>query len=105
MGVSPKRRWEIGETAGLLGVVLEVALRVLIGVVTDDLDGVLVGANGTIGTQAVELAGDRAGGSRVDLLADGQGSSGHIVVDADGEVVLGSFVSQVIKDRLDVWSG
>ena len=70
--------------------------------VTDDLDGVLVGADGTIGTQAVELAGDRAGGSRVDLLADGQGSSGHIIVDADGEVVLGSFVSQVIKDRLDV---
>ena len=59
MGVSPKRRWEIGQAAGLLGVVLEVALRVHIGVVADDLDGVLVGADGTVGAQAVELAGDR----------------------------------------------
>ena len=39
----------LGNAAGLLGVILEVSLSVLIGVVTDDLDGVLVGVNGTIG--------------------------------------------------------
>ena len=34
-----------GDAAGLLGVVLEVGLHVLVGVVADDLDGVLVGAH------------------------------------------------------------
>ncbi len=39
---------------GLLGVVDEVALRVVGRVLADDLDGVLVGAHRAIGTEAVE---------------------------------------------------
>ena len=49
-----------GHAAGLLGVVLEVRLHVLVGVVADDLDGVLVGAHGAVAAQAPELAGDGA---------------------------------------------
>ena len=50
-----------GHAAGLLGVVLEVRLNVLVGVVADDLDGVLVGAHGAVAAQAPELALDGAG--------------------------------------------
>ena len=47
---------EVGDRvgAGLLGVVEEVALGGVGGVVADDLDGVLVGAHGAIGAEAVE---------------------------------------------------
>ncbi len=62
-----------GEAAGLLGVIGEVSLHLQVGVVTDDLDGVLVGAHGAVRAQAVELAGDGAFGGSVELLALGQG--------------------------------
>jgi hypothetical protein len=45
-----------GVGAGLLGVVDEVALGAVVGLVADDLDGVLVGAYGAVGTQAEEEA-------------------------------------------------
>ena len=44
-----------GETARLLGVVCEICLAVLIGVVADNLDRVLVCANGAVCTKTVEL--------------------------------------------------
>ena len=89
-----------GDTAGLLGVIAEVALSVHIGVVADDLDGVLVGANSTVGAQTVELAAHGAFGSRDDLLAQLQAGAGHVVVDAHGEVVL-HFAGQVVIHSLD----
>ena len=45
-----------GDAAGLLGVVLEVRLDILIGVVADDLGGVLVGDDSTVTAQTPELA-------------------------------------------------
>src|SRR5512133_883618 len=50
-----------GNRAGFLRVVDEVALRAIIGFFTDDLDRVLVRANGAIGTQAEEYARYRGG--------------------------------------------
>ena len=88
-----------GQAAGLLGVVGEIGLRVLIGVVADDLDGVLVGADGTVRAQTIELAGYGAGGSGVELLAQLQGGAGHVVVDAHGEMVL-HFAFQVVVHGL-----
>ena len=44
--------------AGLLGVVDEVALRVVGSLGADDLDGVLVGADGAVGTESVEERAD-----------------------------------------------
>ena len=72
MGVLPKRRWRYGKAAGLLGVVGEVALRVHVGVVADDLDGVLVGADGTVGTQAVEHAGMVPSGAALTFSPSGR---------------------------------
>lgn len=70
-----------GDTAGLLGVILEVSLYILVGMVADDLDGVLVCANGTVAAQAPELALDGAfcRSIRGGLLLQGQ--IGQIVVD------------------------
>ena len=44
-----------GNTAGLLGVIIEVSLCVHIGVIADDLDGVLVCTYGTVCAQTPEL--------------------------------------------------
>ena len=44
-----------GKASGLTRVVLEVSLAVLIGILTDDLDRVLIRTHGTIRSTAVEL--------------------------------------------------
>ncbi len=49
------------QRAGLLGVIVEIALGVVVGVFADDLDGVLVGADRTIRTQAKEQAANGLG--------------------------------------------
>ncbi len=54
-----------GHAAGLLRVVLEVGLDILVGVIADDLDGVLVRAHGAIAAKAPELALDGALGRSV----------------------------------------
>ena len=90
-----------GDAAGLLGVIGEVGLRVLVGVVADDLDGVLVGADGAVRAQAVEHAADGALGGDVQRLAQRQAGLGHVVVDADGEVVLGGLLGDVVEHGLD----
>ena len=52
--------------AGLLRVVDEVALRVVVGFVADDLDGVLVRAHRAVGAEAVEESAHRAADSSVE---------------------------------------
>ena len=88
-----------GKTARLLGVVHEVALSVVVGVVADDLNGVLVGADRTVGTKAVEH-----GAVGVGVLLSlpgrivGETRSHNVVVDADREVILRLFGFEVVKD-------
>ena len=74
-----------GNAAGLLGVVSEVSLCVHVGVVADDLDGVLVCANGTIGTKTPEFAACCALRGGVGVLGDIEGEMSYIVVDAQCE--------------------
>ena len=71
--------------AGLLGVVSEVCLRVHVGVVADDLDGVLVSANGAIRAKTPELAACCAFRSGVRVLGDFEGQMSYIVVDTQCE--------------------
>ena len=89
-----------GDTAGLFGVVLEIALAEHVRVVGDDLDGVLVGADRAVRAVAPELAADRAGELGVEDGAHGDGGVGDVVVDADGEAV-GRRAVEVIVDGLD----
>ena len=79
----------LGQAAGLLGVIDEVGLAVEAGGVADDLNGVLVGTHGAVGAHAPELGAGLAGGRGFDLLGRRQGGVGHVVQDANGEVVLG----------------
>src|SRR5699024_5984920 len=85
-----------GHAAGLLGVVLEVGLDVLVGVVADDLGAVLVGAHGAVAAQAPELALHGALGSGVGGGLLLQGQAGHVVHDADGEAGLGLGLGQLL---------
>ena len=62
-----------GQRAGLLRVIYEIALRIILCVFADDLDGVLVGAHGSIRAQTVE-----EGANRLRIL----GGERRIVVDA-----------------------
>ena len=89
-----------GDGAGLLRVIDEVALGEVIGLLTDDFDGVLVGADGAVGSEAVEEGADGAfdfGGVLGVLIQRGVGD---IVFDADGEVVLGIGLEQFIVHAL-----
>ena len=95
----------LGDTEGLLGIVLEVRLAVHIGGIADDLDGVFVGADGTVRAKAPELAGDGAFRLGQQCRADGQGQHGHIVLDTDGEMILGRIQQQVIEHGLDLSGG
>ena len=88
-----------GHAAGLLGVVLEVRLDILVGVVADDLDGVLVGAHGAVAAQAPELDLDGALGRGVGGGLLLQGHVGHVVHDADGELALGGGLGQLLIHR------
>ena len=85
--------------AGLLRVVLEVGLHVLVGVVADDLDGVLVRADGAVAAQTPELALDGTGSCGVGsgrIL--GQGQPGDVVDDADGELAARLVLGQLGED-------
>ena len=78
-----------GDTARLFGVVEEITLSVHIGVIADNFDRVLVRADRTVGAETVELTTDRAFGSGVILLGEVKRSVSNVVVNTDGEVVLG----------------
>ena len=45
-----------GNAAGLLGVILEVCLDIFVGVIADNLGGVLVRTDGTVAAETPELA-------------------------------------------------
>ncbi|CDC68726.1 putative uncharacterized protein [Oscillibacter sp. CAG:155] len=87
-----------GHAAGLLGVILEVCLNILVGMVADDLDGVLVGADGTIAAQAPELALDGALGSHAGSGLLLQAEVRDIIHDADGELTLHLVLVQLVID-------
>ena len=87
-GLVAKAQVRDGNAAGLLGVVLEVSLNILVGVVADDLDGVLVGTDSAVAAETPELALNgafRCGGGSFNFL---EGQTGNIVDDADGELAL-----------------
>ena len=87
-----------GDGPGLLGVVDEVALGVEVGLLADDLDRRLVRPDGAIGAEPEEHGLHLAGRPGV---ADGavgfQRQARHVVVDAHGEVRLGSLGRQLVE--------
>ena len=84
------------DTARLLGVILEICLNILICVVTDNLYGVLVGADSTVAAETPELALDGAGscGVRSFLLLEGEFC--NVIDDSDCELVLGLVLLELL---------
>ncbi len=76
------------QAAGFLGIVGEIALRVHIGVIADDLDGVLVRADGAVCAKAPELARVRAFGRRVGVFLNFERKVRNVIRNAYGKALL-----------------
>ncbi len=75
-------------TTGLIGVVIEVCLSVLVGVVTDNLDGVLICTYGTVCAETPKLTCSGACRSGNRIFGNVKGKIGYIINDTDGELLL-----------------
>ena len=95
----------LGQAARLLGVIHKVSLAVQVGRVANDLDRVLVRADRAVRAHAPELCAGLAFGGGVDLLRQRQGGEGHVVNNADGEVVLRGLGLEVFVNRQDLARG
>ena len=97
----PEAQVALGYTAGLLGVILKVCLRILVGIVADDLDGVLVRTDSSVRSETPELAGDNALAGCNDVFTHGERGVCDVIIDADCEMVL-LFAEHVVKHSLDM---
>ena len=99
-GPRPEAQVRYRHGAGFLRVIDEVALGVEVGVLADDLDGVLVGAHGAVRPQAVEDGAHGVGALGGELAVVIQAGAGDVVDDADREVVLGLRLLHLVEDGL-----
>src|SRR6185369_5294935 len=98
-GLFPETQVRDGDGAGLFGVVDEIGLGKVLGGFADDLDGVLVGADGAVGAETEEhgFVGAIHGGAEGWRVL--QAAVGDVFLDADHEVVLRFGFFQVVQDR------
>ena len=75
-------------TTGLLGVIIEVCLSKLVGVVTDDLDGVLICTYGTVCAETPELTSGGACRSGNRIFGNFERKIGNVINDTDGKGLL-----------------
>ena len=94
-----------GHGAGLLGVVDEVGLGVVAGLFADDLDGVLVGADGAVGTEAEEHRLVDAFHRVLVGVVHLQAAVGNVFLDADHELVLRLGGLEVVEAPPWPWPG
>ena len=85
---------------GFLRVINEVALGEVVGGLADDLDRVLVGADRSIRTQAIEQGPPHAFRFTVEVVIPRQARPADVVENADGEMVLRAGFGQVIEHGL-----
>ncbi len=96
----PEAQVRSGDGTGLLGIIDKVGLGEVFGGLTDDLDGVLVGANRTVGTEAVEhrLVGAVHGIAERGIIL--QAAIGDVFLDADDKMILRFGFFEIVEDRL-----
>ena len=90
-----KAQMALRQAAGLHRVIGEIRLRVLAADKADGRNRVLVRANGAVAAETPQLAADLARVRQLDLGVVERGV-GHVIVDADGEVVLRGVFFQVV---------
>jgi len=98
-GVPAEAQVRFRHAAGLFRVVLEVRLDIEVRVIPDDLDGVLVRPDRTVGAQPPELAVDRPGVPRIHERPDRQGEVSDVVVDTHRKMVSGLGLAHVVEHR------
>ena len=104
--ILPKAEMGYGDTAGFLGVVGEIALSIEIGLITDNLNGALVGTNGSVGSKAPELATDGAGILGNNPLVHRKRQIGYIVYDTNGKSIPGIIKLKVLEHTENLaWGG
>ena len=99
-GPGPEPEVGDGDGARFLGIVDEVALGEVLGLVADDLDGVLVGAHRPVGAEAVEEAPDDVAALGDEGGIVGEAVARDVILDAHREVVLGLFLGEFVQHRL-----
>src|SRR5262245_11709072 len=77
---------EMGDRRGtrLFGIVHKISLSVIVSVLADDFDGIFVGADGAVGTEAVKEGASRPCAFGREIRIVGETSVGDIVVNAYG---------------------
>ena len=99
-GLGAEAKMRDGHRARLFGVVNKITLRIIICLRSYDLDGVLVGSDGSVRTETKE--------NSLKNLFVGQGKIGielqrgvcYIIIDADSEMLFGLLFFQLVKNRL-----
>ena len=99
-GARPKAQVRDRHRAGFPRVVVEKALRVIFGVFADDADRVVVGAHRAIRAQAVKQRAHRVFALGREIWIIGQARVRHVVVNANGKVILGLRLEHFVKDAL-----
>lgn len=87
-----------GKTAGLLRVVCEISLSLFISIVAYNLDRVFIGADGTVRTDAPELAGYSSGRNGLRVFGVGERQVGNVVFYADSKAVERLLCIKVAED-------
>ena len=102
--ITEAKMWT-SETTRLLRIVAEISLTVFTGVITNNLNRVLVGTNCTVSTQAIELSFEQTCATHWDFLNFRKWSKSNIVYDAHCEVVLWHRQLEVVEHRDNLgWS-
>ena len=101
IGLGPEAQVRHRLRPGLLRVIDEVRLHVDVGVLADDLDGVLVGADRPVGAEAVEHGPEHVVVLGRERLVHVQARAVDVVGDADGEAGARLRGVEFVEHRLD----
>ncbi len=94
-GLAAEAKVRDGDSARLLGVVDEIALRIVRRILADDLDGILVGADGAVRPEAIEDSAHRFGVFGGEGRIIGQASMSDVIVYANDKMIARSWFGGV----------
>ena len=97
-----KTQMGTGYTTGFLCVIFKICLYILICMVTNDLNGILICTNSTIGSKTPELTAYSAWCCYLDLISYWKRSKGKVIIDTYCKVVLRLFLIQLVKYSNDL---